>query len=128
MSSVDGGYKLTDKDVPLLVEILTPVCHKWEEIAIALKLPFYMWDQCRKDKHMIALTFVLTEWIQGNGDEIITLGKLRKVLAGPLVVHRVLADKLILEFNKARRKEEQPVTGDDSEASDLAGIAKEKSE
>ena len=109
MSSVDGGYKLTDIDVPLLVEILTPVCHKWEEIAIALKLPSYMWDQCRKDKHVIALTYVLNEWIQGNGDEIITLGKLRKVLAGPLVAHRVLADKLIREFNKARKKEEQPV-------------------
>ena len=126
MSAVDDGYKLTDKDVPLLVEILTPVRHKWKEIAIALKLPSYVWEECRMDKHVIALTSVLNEWIQGNGDEIITLGSLRKVLAGPIVMHRVLADKLIPEFNKARRKDEQPVTSDDSEGTDLAGIARRK--
>ena len=112
MSAVGDGYKLTDKDVPVLVEILTPVRHKWEEIAISLKLPPYMRDQWRKEKHVIALTNVLNEWIQGNGDDIITLGKLRKVLAGSLVAHRVLADKLIPEFNKASSKEEQPVTNE----------------
>ena len=112
MSAVGDGYKCTDKDVTLLVEILTPVRHKWEEIAIALKLPPYMRNQWKKENHGIALTNVLNEWIDGNGDEIITLGKLRKVLAGPLVAHRVLADKLIPEFNKASTKEEQPVTSE----------------
>ena len=103
---------MTDKDVPLLVEILTPVCHKWDEIVIALKLPPHMRDQCRKDKNVIALTNVLNDWIQGSGDELITLGRLRKVLAGPIVGHRVLEDKLVPEFNKARRKEEPPVTSE----------------
>ena len=128
MSAVGDGYKCTDEDVSLLGEILTPVCNKWKEIAIALKLPHYMLDQWRNENHVIALNNVLNEWIQGNGDEVITLGKLRKILASKTVGHRVLADKLIPEFNKARRKEKQPMTADDSEASDLAGIDNVESE
>ena len=111
MSEVDDGYMLSEKDLLFLVEIVTPICHKWEEIAVALKLPPHVRDKCRNYKSVIALSNVLNEWIRGNGDKIITLGQLRKIVTGPNVEHSVLANELIPKFNKARREKLVTTTG-----------------
>jgi len=105
MDTVDENYKLSEDedDVSILVEILSPVRHSWEEIAVALNLPVGTRAQYDKKDFTIALTNVLKAWASGKGGKNITLGKLRKVLAGPIVAFPELADKLIPEFNKAKK-------------------------
>ena len=111
MSTVGEDYDLSGDDVSIVVEILTPVSFKWEEIAIALNLPVVAKMQCRNPMHIIALTNVLNAWWSIK-DKKHTLGQLRKAIAGPIVGHGRLAGKLISEFNKAKESIEEPLTSD----------------
>ena len=100
MSTVSENYKLSEGDIPILVEILTPVNYKWEDIATALGLPQFVKEQCRTSTKSIAFTNVLQEWISGNGNKNITLGQLKKALSQQNVGSSEPAELLISDFNK----------------------------
>ena len=126
MSAVGEDYKLSDqKDILILVGILTPVRHKWKQIATALKLPTATRQQCSDPDFVTALTNVLEAWSSGEGGKVITLGQLKNALAGPIVGQSVFAnEKLISEFN-AKKIIEHPLTSND-EALNAAAEVKAK--
>ena len=97
---------LSEKDIPLLLEILTPACHKWKLIFFVLQLPEHLLDICKSTTNIISLSKVLNEWIRGNGDEKITLGQLKNVLQDTFVGNKRLAYELISEFNRMIKEEQ----------------------
>ena len=88
---------LTDKDIPLVVELVESGSHKWEEICIALGLPTNVREECRNaGNNVLKLTKVFTEWISGSyeGAKMATLTNLKIVLASKTVRLPVLVEKL----------------------------------
>ena len=88
---------LTDKDIPLVVELVESGSHKWEEICIALGLPTNVREECRNaGKSVLKLTKVFTEWISGSyeGAKMATLTNLKMVLASKTVQLPVLGEQL----------------------------------
>ena len=88
---------LTDKDIPLVVELVVSGSHKWEEIGIALGLPSHVREECRNaGNNILKLTKVFTEWILGSyeGAKMATLTNLKIVLASKTVQLPVLGKKL----------------------------------
>ena len=88
---------LTEKDIPLVVELVVSGSHKWEEIGVALGLPTHVREECRNaGNNVLKLTKVLTEWISGNyeGAKLATLTNLKTVLASKIVQLPVLGEKL----------------------------------
>jgi len=91
-------YELKADDISHLVKCLAAVSHKWEEIGIALELDKSVREQCRNRKNIVALTNILTEWVQGNESKLVTLAILKKALGGGIVGHGRLAQELIPKF------------------------------
>ena len=93
-----GGVHLTDKDVPVLIELMISGNFKWEEIGIALGLPEYVREECRNGRtNLCKLTNILTAWISGryNGTKEVTLGSLKKALASEMVGLYDVAQKVV---------------------------------
>ena len=79
---------LTIADAEDLTELLAEKRHKWEEIAMALRLPESVREECRGlNKDIIRLNKVITRWLSGNTSTptAITLRTLKKALCGPIV-------------------------------------------
>ena len=87
---------LTDRDIPLVVELVGYGSYKWEEICIALGLPTNVREECRNaGNNVLKLTKVLTEWISGSyeGARKAILTNLKIVLASKTVQLPVLGEK-----------------------------------
>ena len=84
----EGGVCLTERDIPGLVKLIVSGSHKWEEIGIALGLPRYVREECRKDgSSPLKLTRILEAWVSGSydGAKNATLGILRAALSSGIV-------------------------------------------
>ena len=76
------------KDVKKLMDVLYKYAYKWEAICIALNLPRYVMEECRKGRtDIIKLNDVLYNWIvsQHPDTESATLHSLNQALGGPIV-------------------------------------------
>ena len=79
---------LKEKDVKKLMDVLYKYAYEWEVICIALKLPRYVMEECRKGRtDVIKLNDVLYNWIvsQHPDTEPATLHSLNQALGGPIV-------------------------------------------
>ena len=83
---------ISEEDIPDLVEQLTPIADKWEEIALALKIPHHRRVDIRKSgkASIVQLGDVLHEWVTGSSNAV-TLSMLKKVMAGRIVNRPKLA-------------------------------------
>ena len=87
-ASGEDDIILTIADAEDLTELLAEKRHKWEEIAMALRLPESVREECRSiNKDIIRLNKVITRWLSGNTSTptAITLRTLKKALCGPIV-------------------------------------------
>ncbi len=93
-----NDIKLVTKDVPYLVKSLVLCSHLWEEIGIALDIPEYKRDDCKRnsEKNVIRLESLLRTYVQGDyeGAEPATFNRLKDALAGDIVKRKVLAHRL----------------------------------
>ena len=79
---------LKEKDVKKLMDVLYKYAYKWEYICIALNLPRYVMEECRKGRtDIIKLNDILYTWIVGQHPdaEPATLHSLNQALGGPIV-------------------------------------------
>ena len=86
------------EDVPDLAEALAGVNHKWEEIAVALRLPEAVRTECGRESSLVLkLHSVLSKWIVGglSNTKPPTLKTLKEVLGGPLVQRPDIARQLV---------------------------------
>ncbi len=90
--------ELVTKDVPYLVKSLVLCSHLWEEIGIALDIPEYKRDDCKRnsEKNVIRLESLLRTYVQGDyeGAEPATFNRLKDALTGDIVKQKVLAHRL----------------------------------
>ena len=80
--------ELAEQDVGYLMDILSEVSYKWEEISISLKLPKACIEECRNARNnKLRLHETLTEWVCGNYKHAKppTLTDLREALASDTV-------------------------------------------
>ena len=94
---------LNEKDVCLLIIILTPASHKWEEIGLSLRLFQYEVEECRKgDSNVLRLSNILKTWLTNvyNSTEPPTLDALSRALGSGVVGETSLADQLIERFSE----------------------------
>ena len=87
-ASGEADIILTIADAEDLTELLADKCHKWELLAIALKLPECVRKKCRDlNDDIIRLNKVITHWLSGNTNTptATTLHTLKKALCGPIV-------------------------------------------
>ena len=87
-ASGEADIILTIADAEDLTELLAEKCHKWELLAIALKLPECVREKCRGlNDEIIRLNKVITHWLSGdsNTPTTTTLHTLKKALGGPIV-------------------------------------------
>ena len=97
---------LTIADAEELTELLAEKRHKWEEIAIALRLPESMREECRIiNKDIIRLNNVITRWLSGNTNTptTTTLHTLKKALCGPIVDEYDVGTYLEERFRPVKR-------------------------
>ena len=68
-ASVEANALLTTEDAEDLTELLAEIAYKWEELAMALKLPKSVREKCRcREKDIISLNNVLVSWLNGNSN------------------------------------------------------------
>ena len=68
-ASGEAGAILTTEDAEDLTEMLAEIAYKWEELAMALKLPKSEKEKCRcRDKDIVSLNNVLVSWLNGNSN------------------------------------------------------------
>ena len=97
---------LTIADAEDLTELLAEKCHKWELLAIALKLPECVREKCRGlNDDIIRLNKVITHWLSGdsNTPTTTTLHTLKKALGGPLVKEYNVGTDLEERFRPVKR-------------------------
>ncbi len=94
----ENEIQLVTKDVPYLMKCLVLCSHLWEELGIALDIPQYKRDDCKRnsDKNIIRLESLLRTYVQGDyeGARPATLYRLKEALAGDIVKQKVAAFKL----------------------------------
>ena len=86
-----------EEDIPDLVEALAGVAHKWEEIAVAVRLPEVVHAECgEKSSPVLKLHSVLYKWIVGghSNTKPPTVKNLKKAIEGPLVKRPDIANQL----------------------------------
>ena len=80
-----GEALLTEDHMPMLVELLVPGSHRWEELGIALGLPGHVRRECgNASSNKLKLTSILEEWITGKYKSA-TLASLKNTLASETV-------------------------------------------
>ena len=90
-------YFFQEGDVEDLVEALAGVAHKWEEIAVAVRLPEVVRAECgEKSSPVLKLHSVLYKWIVGghSNTKPPTVMILKKAIEGPLVQRPDIANQL----------------------------------
>ena len=83
---------LAPEDIRLLTEWLTPVSHKWVEIAISLGLREHERANCKGETNIISLTKSLEHWINNNSNA--TLKKLTDTLSSETVGCKTLSEEV----------------------------------
>ena len=94
---------LKEKDVNKLMEVLYKYAYEWEVICIALNLPRYVMEECRKGStDVIKLNDVLYKWIVGQHPDTkpATFLNLKWVLGGPIVGCGKAVSDLMYQFNE----------------------------
>ena len=84
----EGDAILTTEDAEDITELLAEIAYKWEDLAIALKLPKCEREKCRcRDKDFVSLNNVLISWLNGNSNTrtATNLHSLVNTLCGPIV-------------------------------------------
>ena len=91
---------LSDDDIPRLLEALVEVSDKWEVLGIAVGLPKHVREQCRHDKHVVALGNILSEWVTGNYKSAVpaTFQNLKQKLESEVVGEGRVAQNLDQRF------------------------------
>ena len=92
---------LKEKDVKKFMDVLYKYAYEWEAICIALNLPRYVMEECRKGRtDVIKLNDVLYKWIvdQHPDAEPATLQSLKRALGGPIVRCSIVVSELIDRF------------------------------
>ena len=80
-----GEALLTEDHIPMLVELLVPGSHRWEELGIALGLPEHVRRECgNASSNKLKLTRILQEWMTGKYKSA-TLASLKNALASETV-------------------------------------------
>ena len=112
-------YLFSEDDVVALLEFLARAAHLWEEIALALKLPQAVIEECgMKSSLILKLRSVLNYWIV-NRTKPATMKDLKEVLESHIVGREDLANKLETYFRSCtspfvsspkRHKESFPLT------------------
>ena len=101
-TSMEEDIVLTSGDVSLLTELLVEISHKWEEIAISLKLPVHDRAELKKDTNKISLNKTITCWI--SRDSTSTLKTLKEKLNSNLVGEGRVAQGLEKKFKEAKKQ------------------------
>ncbi len=92
----------TEKDISCIVEVLTDISYKWEEISIALGLSTQTRKNCKDNKsNVVFLTDIITEWWNQNPAKC-TLQELMGALQSGTVGGSRAAVKLDKHFNRAK--------------------------
>ena len=105
-ASGEADIILTTADAEDLTELLAEKCHKWELLAIALKLPECVREKCRGlNDDIIRLNKVITHWLSGdsNTPTTTTLHTLKKALGGPIVKECNVCSDLEERFRPVKR-------------------------
>ena len=92
---------LKEKDVKKFMDVLYKYAYEWEAICIALNLPRYVMEECRKGRtDIIKLNDVLYKWIVGQhpDTEPATFHSLKLVLGGPIVSCGKAVSELMDQF------------------------------
>ena len=104
--SGEAGAILTSEDAEDLTELLAEIAYKWEELAMALKLPKSEREKCRiRDKDVISLSNVLVSWLNGNSSTrtATTLHSLVNALCGPIVSEYRVGKELEEQYRPVKR-------------------------
>ena len=101
---VEDDILLSESHISCLMEVLVEVSHKWEELGIAIGLPRHVINQCKHDRHIVALNNILHEWVTGNykGTIPATFKNLKQKLASLIVGEGRVAHKLKVEFQTSQ--------------------------
>ena len=105
-ASEEADIFLTIADAEDLTELLAEKCHKWELVAIALKLPECVREKCRGlNDDIIRFNKVITHWLSGdsNTPTTTTLHTLKKALCGPIVKEYNVGTDLEERFRPVKR-------------------------
>ena len=105
-ASGEAGAILTSEDAEDLTELLAEIAYKWEEIAMALKLPKNEREKCRcRDKDIISLNNVLVSWLNGNSNTRTTtnLHSLVNALCGRIVSEYGVGKDLEDQYRPVKR-------------------------
>ncbi len=89
---------LTEQDIPVLMNELASVAHRWKDIGIALNVPIAKRrDISREESSRAKLDEILNVWIiEGTLLKPVTLRKFKEILKSPLVELPAIADNLDL--------------------------------
>ena len=80
-----GEVLLTEDHMPMLVELLVPGSHRWEELGISLGLPEHVRRECgNASSNKLKLIRILEEWMTGKYKSA-TLASLKNALASETV-------------------------------------------
>ena len=123
MSAVGLDHVLKDADIPALLEVLTWISNKWEQLANALGLPGHLVAQCRNDSFILSMNAIIREWMAGNGITPITLGTLKTKLESATMGEKVFAKDLIANFNKLKLAGASPPQSTSPEAATPGCVA-----
>ena len=101
-ADIAAESKLFKENLGDLIDILSEVSYKWEEISISLKLPIASIEECRNaSNNKLRLHKALTEWVCGNYKHAKppTLTDLRETLASDIVQLWRLAGEIEEKLN-----------------------------
>ncbi len=95
---------LAEQDIPVLMNDLASVAHRWKYIGIALNVPIVKLEEISGEQSfVIQLYKILNVWIvEGTLLKPVTLKKLKEILKGPIVELPAIADNLDLPPSRPR--------------------------
>ena len=103
-ASGEADAILTTEDAEDLTESLAKIAYKWEDLAIALKLPKSVREKCRcRDKGFVSLNNVLISWLNGNSRTATNLHSLVNALCGGIVSEYSVGKELEEQYRPVMR-------------------------
>ncbi len=103
----EGDIILSLNDVSFLVNLMTPVLHKYDKVGLALNLPEYKIKQCTETNFAMKLSYILTSWISEDRHTppSTTLSKLKEALRGDIVAEYQFSIDLEEKFIESKKNE-----------------------
>jgi hypothetical protein len=95
----ESVYTSTASDFKILLEFLSGISNKWENIGVALEVDQAFLSGQRKEPtdDQIRLYYVLKKWISNDVD--VTWDKIIEVIEGPIVQEQATANRIKLYIN-----------------------------